>query len=63
MLNSRRKPARRKEIECYSPDEVNQLINVLQKESLKYQAVILLALDSGMRRGELTRTNLGRCRF
>ena len=55
--------ARRKEIECYSPDEVNHLINVLQKESLKYQAVILLALDSGMRRGELTRTNLGRYRF
>ena len=54
---------RRKEIECYSPDEVNQLISVLQNESLKYQAIILLALDSGMRRGELTRINLGRYRF
>lgn len=45
---------RKKEIECYSPEEVNKLIEVLQKENLKYQAIILLALDSGMRRGELT---------
>ena len=54
---------RKKEIECYSPEEVNELINALQKETLKYQAIILLALDSGMRRGELTRINLGRYRF
>lgn len=45
---------RKKEIECYSPEEVTELIQVLKKESLKYQAVILLALDSGIRRGELT---------
>lgn len=45
---------RRKEIECYSPEEVSQLLDVLKNEPLKYQAIIYLALDSGMRRGELT---------
>lgn len=44
---------RKKEIECYSPEDVEQLLNVLKKESLKYQAIIYLALDSGCRRGEL----------
>ena len=44
----------RKEIECYSPEEVEKLIEVLQNEPIKYQAVIMLALDSGCRRGELT---------
>ena len=50
---------RKKEIQCYSPEEVNKLIKVLANESTKYQAIILLALDSAMRRGEITRTNLG----
>lgn len=45
---------RKKEIVCYSPEEVEKLISALQNESIKYQAVILLALDSGCRRGELT---------
>lgn len=44
----------KKEVQFYSPEEVEKLIQVLQKECLKYQAVILLALDSGCRRGELT---------
>lgn len=44
---------RKKEIECYSPEDVEQLLNVLKKECLKYQAIIYLALDSGCRRGEL----------
>lgn len=44
----------KKEIECYSPEEVKKLIEVLQNEPTKYQAVILLTLDSGCRRGELT---------
>lgn len=44
----------KKEIQCYSPDEVEKLIEILQTECLKYQAIILLALDSGCRRGELT---------
>lgn len=42
------------EIQCYSPEDVEKLINALQNEPIKYQAVILLALDSGCRRGELT---------
>lgn len=46
-------------VECYSPEEVEKLILALQQEPLKYQAVIYLALDSGCRRGELTRFNLG----
>ena len=44
----------KKEIQCYSPEEVEQLIQALQNEPIKYQAVIMLALDSGCRRGELT---------
>ena len=44
----------KKEVECYSPEEVQKLIEVLQNEPIKYQAVIMLALDSGCRRGELT---------
>lgn len=45
---------RKKEIECYSPEEVEKLLAVLKTESLKYQALIMLALDSGARRGEIT---------
>lgn len=45
---------KKKEIECYSPEEVEKLIEVLQNESIKYQALIMLAIDSGIRRGELT---------
>ena len=44
----------KKEIECYSPEDVEKLIEVLQNEPIKYQAIILLALDSGCRRGEIT---------
>ena len=44
---------RKKEIECYSPEDVENLLNVLQNESLKYQAIIYLALDNGARRGEI----------
>lgn len=45
---------RKKEISCYSPEEVEKLITALQSESLKYQSIILLALDTGARRGEIT---------
>ena len=38
----------------YSPEEVDKLIEVLHNEPLRYQAIILLALDLGCRRGELT---------
>lgn len=44
---------RKKEIECYSPEEVSKLIEALSDEPLKYQAIIMLALDSGARRGEI----------
>ena len=44
----------KKEIQCYSPEDVEKLVNVLQNEPIKYQAIILLALDSGCRRGEIT---------
>ncbi len=44
----------KKEIQCYSPEDVEKLIEVLQNEPIKYQAIIMLALDSGCRRGELT---------
>ena len=45
---------KKKEIECYSPEEVEKLVDSLQNECIKYQALIMLALDSGARRGEIT---------
>lgn len=45
---------KQKEIQCYSPEEAETLIKVLKNEPLKYQAIIMLALDSGARRGEIT---------
>lgn len=45
---------KQKEIEYYTPDEVQELIGALQTESTRNKAIILLALDSGIRRGELT---------
>lgn len=45
---------KKKEIECYSPEEVEKLVTALQNECIKYQALIMLALDSGARRGEIT---------
>ena len=45
---------KKQEIQCYSPEEVEQLLTILKNEPLKYQAIITLALDSGCRRGEIT---------
>ena len=48
------KPKRdRNEIEVYSKEEVIQLLECLQNESIKYQAIIYMALDLGCREGEL----------
>ena len=44
-------------IPYYTPEEVEKLIFVLQFEPIKYQAIILLALDLGCRRGELAGLN------
>lgn len=43
----------KQEVECYSPEEVHQLMEVIQHEPILYQAIITLAIDSGIRRGEL----------
>jgi integrase len=49
------KPKRAKtDIPYYTPEEVEKLVSVLQLEPIKYQAIILLALDLGCRRCELT---------
>ncbi len=49
------KPQRnRTEIEVLTKEEVIELLECLKKESLKYQAIIYLALDLGCREGELT---------
>ena len=49
------KPKKAKtDIPFYTPEEVEKLVSVLQLEPIKYQAIILLALDLGCRRGELT---------
>lgn len=47
----------KKEIQCYSPEDVEKLIEVLPNEPIKYQAIITLALDSGCREGELAGLN------
>lgn len=44
----------KKEIQCYTPEEVEKLISILPNEPIKNQAIILLALDSACRRGEIT---------
>lgn len=44
----------KKEMKCYNPEQVQDLVKALSSEPLKYQALILLAIDSGCRRGELT---------
>lgn len=38
----------------YNPEQAAKLVSILPNEPLKYQAIVLLALDSGCRRGELT---------
>lgn len=43
----------KKEVEIYTPAEVKKLLKCLEKENIKYQAIIVLALDSGCRRSEL----------
>lgn len=49
------KPKRVKtNIQFYTPDEVEKLIATLIQEPIKYQAIIMLALNLGCRRGELT---------
>lgn len=45
---------KRKEISCYSPEQVETLIACLEKDSIKYKALIVLALDTACRRGEIT---------
>ena len=49
-----RPKVRKTEVACYTPEDVNKLVEVLKNESLKYQAVIFLAIDSGCRRSEIT---------
>lgn len=44
----------KKQAKCYSPEEVQELVKALESENLKYKAIILLALDTGCRRGEIT---------
>ena len=49
-----KKPHRnRTQIQFYTPNEVEQLVAVLKLEPIKTQAIIMLALDLGCRRGEL----------
>lgn len=45
---------RKKEMKVYTPKQVDELLTAVGKECLKYQALILLAIDTGMRRGEIT---------
>lgn len=40
-------------VECYDSEQIKKLIACLDNECLKYQALIILAIDSGARRSEL----------
>ena len=42
------------EIQCYSEDDIEKLFEALETEPIKYKALIILALDSGARRSEIT---------
>ncbi|OPA77442.1 site-specific integrase [Paenibacillus selenitireducens] len=42
-----------KEMEVYSEEEVELLLKLLEKENAKFRILIILALTTGMRRGEL----------
>ena len=42
------------EPDFYDVEQVQRLLNCLEKEPLKTQAIILLTLDTGARRGEVT---------
>ena len=46
-----------KQVECYSPEEVDKLLECVDNECPKYKAIIYLALDTGARRSELTGLN------
>lgn len=39
--------------ECYDMEQIHTLLNGLSNECLKYQALIILAIDSGARRSEI----------
>ena len=54
--NTRIEPPKitKKEIQCYSEEEVGKLFKALKEEPIKYKALITLALDSGARRSEIT---------
>ena len=45
--------AEQKELDCYTLEEAQEFLNLLQKEPLKYQAFFTLAIYGGFRKGEL----------
>ncbi|MCX8075272.1 MAG: site-specific integrase [Clostridia bacterium] len=45
---------KKKQGRFYTPEQVAKLVNALESESLKYKVLIILAIDTGCRRGELT---------
>lgn len=54
-MNGVKKPKEKatREIEVYDEHEVQQLTNALEKEPLRFKVLVMLALITGMRRGEL----------
>lgn len=52
---SRVKPPKvqKKQMPCYDEEQTSLLLQAVQKENLKHQALVLLALFSGLRRGEI----------
>lgn len=42
-----------KMVTCYNPEQTKKLLNCLENENIKYNALISLAIDSGARKSEL----------
>ena len=43
----------RKTPDCYQPDEMNDILNTLERAPIKWKAITYLLIDTGCRRGEI----------
>lgn len=48
----RKGEVQRSDVEAYTPEEVQKILSALDQEPLKWRAVLMLLIDTGIRRGE-----------
>lgn len=48
------KKIQKKKIKCYDDMQIAKMLNALQDEPLRYMTMVYLAIDTGLRKGELT---------